>query len=437
MNTIDRSIAKLTLPSVVSNITVPLLGLIDLTIVGHLGQSEQIGAIAIGGTVFNIIYWIFVFLRMGTTGLTGQAHGSRNKAECACVLFRSVVTALCIAAVICLLQTPLLRMATYIMTPSASVLPYFSAYFNICIWGAPAMMLNYALSGWFIGMQNTRIPMLVAITQNILNIILSICFVYKLHWGLEGVAAGTVSGLYGGLLISLLFAIRLWRKNKLNLPDIGSALSITKMKRFLSINTDILLRTVCMVCVMSFFTHAGSRQNDDILGANALLMEFFILYSYFMDGLANAGEALSAEYQGAADRTMLSSTIRQLFRWATIIAIVFTFTYILFGLQFLHIMTDHTIIILTANHYLPWVWAIPLFSMMAFIWDGLFIGLCWTRGMLISCFIATIVFFTIYTLTINHIGNNALWCAFVLYLLTRGIVQCVYYKRQQQTTEMT
>lgn len=429
MKTIDRSIARLALPSVVSNITVPLLGLIDLTIVGHLGQSEQIGAIAIGGTVFNIIYWIFVFLRMGTTGLAGQAHGGKNKTECANVLLRSVITALCLATIICILQTPLLNTATYLMKPSASVLPHFTTYFKICIWGAPAMLLNYALSGWFIGMQNTRIPMFVAITQNILNIILSTFFVYKMHMELEGVAAGTVSGLYGGLVISSIFAIKLWRNDKLGMPKIGDALSVTHMKQFLSINSDILLRTICMVCVMSFFTYAGSSQSDDILGANALLMEFFILFSYFMDGLANAGEALSAEYHGAEDCTMLSSTIRQLFKWATLISIVFTLTYILFGLQFLQIMTDHTTILMTANHFLPWVWAIPMFSLMTFIWDGLFVGLCWTRGMLISCFTATVVFFTTYTLTTNNFGNNALWCAFIIYLLTRGIVQCVYYKR--------
>lgn len=420
---INRSILRLALPSVVSNITVPLLGLVDLSIVGHLGSSEQIGAIAIGTTSFNMLYWIFAFLRMGTTGLTSQSHGAKQSDECAATLLRALLAGIAISLILCVFQSPILQLVTSMMQPSAAVMPFFSTYFSICIWGAPAILCSYALTGWFIGMQNTRIPMLVAIVQNVLNIMLSLILVLSLGWGLKGVAAGTVIGLYGGLALAVLLASRLWRKEQLTAPSLRHILNRRSMLKFVTINTDIFLRTLCLVSVMTFFTYAGSHQGDEYLAANALLMEFFMLYSFFMDGLANAAEALSGESQGANDHTLLRHTILRLFEWAVVLGTVFTLLYIIGGLQMLQWLTDQVSVVFTAYHYLPWIWAVPLVSVMAFVWDGVFIGLCWSRGMLISMFCATVVFFAIYFGCINNMHNNALWMAFVCYLATRGLVQ--------------
>lgn len=422
---------RLALPSVVSNITVPLLGLVDLGIVGHLGKSEQIGAIAIGTTSFNMLYWIFAFLRMGTTGLTSQAHGAKNSEECAITLMRALLTGMVISLLLCILQVPLLHLITAMMQPSEAVLPYFQTYFSICIWGAPAILCSYALTGWFIGMQNTRIPMWVAIVQNTLNIAVSLVLVLSLGYGLKGVAAGTVIGMYGGIVFSVIMAIRLWKKEGLMMPSLHSILNRNGLFKFASVNTDIFLRTICLVCVMSFFTYAGSHQGDDFLAANALLMEFFMLYSFFMDGLANAAEALSGECQGANDKSLLRSTIIALFKWAVVLGIIFTLIYIFGGLQMLHWLTDQTSVIYTAFHYLPWIWAVPLVSILAFVWDGVFIGLCWSRGMLISMFFATIVFFAVYFMGITTMHNNALWLAFLSYLATRGITQTIIWVRRK------
>lgn len=429
--TLHRSILRLALPSVVSNITVPLLGLVDLGIVGHLGKSEQIGAIAIGTTSFNMLYWIFAFLRMGTTGLTSQAHGAKNSEECAITLMRALLTGMVISLLLCILQVPLLHLITAMMQPSEAVLPYFQTYFSICIWGAPAILCSYALTGWFIGMQNTRIPMWVAIVQNTLNIAVSLVLVLSLGYGLKGVAAGTVTGMYGGIVFSIIMAIRLWKKEGLMMPSLHSILNRNGLFKFASVNTDIFLRTICLVCVMSFFTYAGSHQGDDFLAANALLMEFFMLYSFFMDGLANAAEALSGECQGANDKSLLRSTIIALFKWAVVLGIIFTLIYIFGGLQMLHWLTDQTSVIYTAFHYLPWIWAVPLVSILAFVWDGVFIGLCWSRGMLISMFFATIVFFAVYFMGITTMHNNALWLAFLSYLATRGITQTIIWVRRK------
>lgn len=415
----------------VSNITVPLLGLVDLGIVGHLGKSEQIGAIAIGTTSFNMLYWIFAFLRMGTTGLTSQAHGAKNSEECAITLMRALLTGMVISLLLCILQVPLLHLITAMMQPSEAVLPYFQTYFSICIWGAPAILCSYALTGWFIGMQNTRIPMWVAIVQNTLNIAVSLVLVLSLGYGLKGVAAGTVIGMYGGIVFSVIMAIRLWKKEGLMMPSLHSILNRNGLFKFASVNTDIFLRTICLVCVMSFFTYAGSHQGDDFLAANALLMEFFMLYSFFMDGLANAAEALSGECQGANDKSLLRSTIIALFKWAVVLGIIFTLIYIFGGLQMLHWLTDQTSVIYTAFHYLPWIWAVPLVSILAFVWDGVFIGLCWSRGMLISMFFATIVFFAVYFMGITTMHNNALWLAFLSYLATRGITQTIIWVRRK------
>ncbi len=423
LNQLDRNILRLALPSVVSNITVPLLGLVDLSIVGHLGQTEQIGAIAIGNTIFNMIYWVFAFLRMGTTGMTSQAHGARNTGRCTETLLRAVVIGLAVSVMLCILQTTICNMATMLMNPSEAVLPYFQTYFRICIWGAPAMLCNYAFTGWFIGMQNTRIPMQVAILQNVLNIALSLFFVLLLGWGLEGIAAGTVLGLYGGTAMSIFHVYRMWHREGLARPHWSTLFNRSELISFLRVNTDIFLRTICLVCVMSFFTSAGSQQNDTILSANALLMEFFMLYSFFMDGLANAAEALSGECSGAHDHALLRLTIRRIFRWAFSLGVVCTLFFIFFGIQMLEMLTDQGSVVLTAIHYLPYIWAIPLLSVLAFVWDGVFIGLCWSRQMLVSMFLASLIFFSVYLGLQSSLHNHALWLAFCSYLFTRGVVQ--------------
>lgn len=431
-NPTDRAIFRLAIPSVVSNITVPLLGLVDLSIVGHLGHTQQIGAIAIGGTVFNMVYWVFSFLRMGTTGLTSQAHGAADKDRCATTLLRSLLVAMVLATILLVLQKPILQLAILLMQPSPQVLPYFQTYFRLCIWGAPAMLASYTLTGWFIGMQNTRIPMQVAILQNVTNILLSLLLALGLGWGLQGVALGTVCGLYAGIVLSICQACRLWRREQLLVLRVKALFSRSQFMQFIRINADIFLRTLCLISVMSFFTYAGSAQNDIILSANALLLEFFMLFSYFMDGLANAAEALSGEFDGGKKLHLFQQTLIRLFGWSLSLVGLFTLLFVALGTQFLHVLTNQPEVIQMAQHYLPYVWVIPLISFMAFIWDGVFIGLCWSRSMLISMFLATVVFFTLYFTAAGSLGNHALWLAFCSYLFVRGGVQTLQARAKLQ-----
>ncbi len=417
----ENPILRLALPSVVTNITVPLLGLVDTAVVGHMGRPEYIGAIAIGTTIFSMIYWIFAFLRMGTTGIVSQAYGAHDEAAEALGLVRSVKWALGISAALLLLQSPLLSAALWLMEPEAEIAVWAAEYFRVCIWGAPAALLNYSLTGWYIGMQNTRVPMWTAILQNLLNIAATLVFVFVLDWGVAGVAAGTILGLYGGVA----FAIsRLPRSILLNGNDTTYDGRLPSMG---VVGGTLFLRTLCLVAVTVYFTTAGSRMGGLYLDANALLMQFFIIFSYFTDGLANAAEALSGKFAGARDGQGLRSTVRQLFGMGFVLALAFTLLYVFAGSWFLSLLTNQAAVVAVARDYLPWVCAIPFVSLAAFIWDGVFIGMTATREMFLSMLAAAITFFAIWFLL--GPGNHILWLSFLSYLCARSVVQGILWVR--------
>ena len=422
MKHIDRQILQIALPSIVSNITVPLLGLIDVAIVGHLGSPAYIGAIAVGGMLFNIIYWIFGFLRMGTSGMTSQAYGKRDLPEIVRLLMRSVGIGLAVALCLILLQVPIRQTAFLIIHPTAEVREMATLYFHICIWGAPAMLGLYGLSGWFIGMQNSRIPMYIAITQNIVNIIASLSFVCFFKMKVEGVAFGTLIAQYAGFIMGLVLWMSRYGKLKKYILWKG-VLQKEAMMRFFQVNRDIFLRTLCLVTVTLFFTSAGASQGEIILAVNTLLMQLFTLFSYVMDGFAYAGEALSGRYIGARNREAFTDTVRHLFGWGAVIAVLFTLVYALGGNAFLGLLTDDKEVIAVADTYFYWALAVPAVGIAAFIWDGIFIGATATRGMLLSMAAAAVSFFILYYGLHPVLANHALWLAFLTYLLMRGVVQ--------------
>lgn len=422
MKPIDRQILQIALPSIVSNITVPLLGLVDVAIVGHLGAPAYIGAIAVGGMLFNIIYWIFGFLRMGTSGMTSQAYGKRDLPEITRLLIRAVGIGLAVALCLILLQVPIRQTAFLLIHPTEEVREMATLYFHICIWGAPAMLGLYGLSGWYIGMQNSRIPMYIAITQNIVNIITSLSLVYFCNMKVEGVALGTLIAQYAGFLMGIVLWTNRYGKLKKYIAW-RDVLQKEAMIRFFQVNRDIFLRTLCLVAVTLFFTSAGASQGEIILAVNTLLMQLFTLFSYVMDGFAYAGEALSGRYIGARNRTAFTNTTRHLFMWGGCMAVLFTSVYALGGNAFLGLLTDDKEVITAAGTYFYWALAIPVAGIAAFIWDGVFIGATATRGMLVSMAAAAISFFTTYYGLLPVLGNHALWFAFLIYLSMRGIVQ--------------
>lgn len=433
INKHHRRILSIAVPSIVSNITVPLLGLIDIAIVGHLGNVSYIGAIAVGSMIFNLVYWIFGFLRMGASGMTSQALGSRNLTEVVRLLLRSLAVSLAIALLLIILQTPLQKIMFALIQPTADIAPLSSTYYYIVIWGAPAMLGLYGLTGWYIGMQNTRIPMLVSIIQNITNIIASLTLVAGLGMGFRGVAFGTVIAQYTGFFVALALLLRYYGRLGKYI-ELGGLFARSAMTRFFSVNGDIFMRTLFLVAVNLFFTSAGARQGAVILAVNTVLMQLYLLFSYFMDGFAYAGEAICGHYYGAGNNAAVRATVRRLFLWGAVVVAVFTAVYALGGEGFLHLLTDDNTVIAASGEYFPWALAVPLAGVAAFVWDGVFIGLTATRGMLVSSVIAAVAFFSTYFLLQPSLGNHALWLAQIVYLAMRGIIQSVIFSRRQRNT---
>ena len=422
----NKKILQLAIPSIVSNITVPLLGLIDVAIVGHLGSAAYIGAIAVGGMLFNIIYWLFGFLRMGTSGMTSQAFGQRDLKEVTRVLLRAVGVGLFIALCLLLLQYPIRKIAFLLIDATPEVRELATVYFNICVWGAPAVLGLYGFAGWFIGMQNSRFPMFIAITQNVVNIVASLSFVYLLDMKIEGVALGTLIAQYAGFFMASLLWLRYYGRLKIAFRW-QEIIGKTAMKRFFQVNSDIFFRTLCLVAVTTFFTSTGARQGDVVLAVNTLLMQLFTLFSYIMDGFAYAGEAMTGRYIGARNNTGLQRMIRLLFRWGWGLSLSFTILYMIGGQDFLGLLTNDTTVINAAGSYYYWVLAIPLAGFAAFLWDGILIGATATRLMLYSMLVASGMFFLIYYIFYALMGNHALWMAFLIYLSLRGIMQWILW----------
>ena len=427
MNIRDRQILHIALPSIVSNITVPLLGMIDVAIVGHMGSPVYIGAVAVGSMIFNLVYWLFGFLRMGSSGLTAQALGRRDLTEITRLLVRSVSVALGVALLLVVLQMPLKWLMFWLIGPTVDVLPYATTYYYIVIWGAPASLMLFSLMGWYIGMQNTRIPMFVSIMQNIVNILASLTLVYGFGLKIEGVALGTVIAQYAGLLIALGLLVRYYGRLRSNLVIKGTFVR-KAMGQFFHINRDIFLRTFCLVAVNLFFTSAGARQGAVILSVNTVLLQLYLFFSYFMDGFAYAGEALCGKAYGAHNAIAFRETLRRLWMWMVIVTIIYTLLYIIGGNRIVGLLTDEPQVLETAGDYLWWACLIPVAGCIAFIWDGVFIGMTATRGMLVSSFLSALVFFTVYMLTEGAMDNHGLWLAQVTYLAMRGIIQTIWYR---------
>lgn len=425
MNQRDRQILMIALPSIVSNITVPLLGMIDVAIVGHMGSPVYIGAVAVGSMIFNLVYWLFGFLRMGSSGLTAQALGRRDLTEVTRLLVRSVSIALAISLSLIIFQVPLKWLMFWLIGPTPDVAPFASAYFNIVIWGAPASLSLFCLMGWYIGMQNTRIPMLISIMQNVVNVLASLMLVYGFGMKIEGVALGTVIAQYAGLLMAVgLLArfygrlFRLFRRNRL----------FRNLHSFFSINRDIFLRTLCLVVVNLFFTSAGARQGAVILSVNTILMQLYLFFSYFMDGFAYAGEALEGKAYGAHNRVAFHETLRRLWMWMLIVTVAYTLLYIIAGPWIVALLTDDPQVLEASHEYLWWACLIPVAGCVAFIWDGIFVGITATRGMLVSSFLSALTFFAVYLLAGGVLGNHGLWLAQIVYLAMRGVLQTIWYR---------
>lgn len=417
----NRRILNLAVPNMISNITVPLLGMVDLALMGHLEDKVYIGAVALGSMIFNFIYWGFGFLRMSTSGFVAQAFGKRDFASVMLNFSRPLLVALMVGFSLILLQWPVAALGFWIIDSSAEVETLARQYFHIRIWAAPATIGLYVFTGWFIGMQNTRLPMFIAIVVNLLNIAFSLFFVRVLGMQSDGVALGTVLAQLSGLLMAILLMKRYYgRLFKYLRPK--RLLEKAAVLRFFYVNRDIFIRTLCIIVAISFFTLKSAAAGDEILAVNTLLLQYFMFFSYLVDGYSHAAEALTGRFIGAGNRAGLLKSIRLLFTWGGGMALLFTLVYFFGGELVLRLLTNNPEIITGAMPYLIWTMIVPLTSFAAFIWDGIYIGatasVAMRNAMLVS---VLLVYFPVYYLAEPWLGNHGLWLALVLFLGVRGL----------------
>lgn len=438
----NKEILRLAIPAIVSNITIPLLGLCDTAISGHLGSASYIGAVSVGTTMLNVIFWLFGFLRMGTTGLTAGAYGAGAMRRSLDVLRKSLMVALITGLAIIILQNPLLDALRLLVGGERSVMEDASVYFNICIWGVPAQLTVMVVSGWFIGMQNTVVPMAIAIGMNILNMVASISLTMLSGVGFAGIAIGTLIANWIGAVVSLIILRGFIRKQGMNedndsglcsinckdkevLQDTDSIRDRVKWHELFNVNGALLVRSACLIAVTLTVTAVGARFGATTLAGNAVMMQFFIFYSYFMDGFAYSGEALAGRYLGARDRQGLNSAVNHLLMWGAGVALLFTIIYIPGTEPITSLLTNQSAVIEQVTGCRHFVILLPVAGAAAFIFDGIFVGLTRTVAMMLSTFAGSAVFFVILFALPLKFDNTLLWIAFESYLLMRGLVLAV------------
>lgn len=424
----NNRILKLTIPNIISNITVPLLGMVDLVIAGNLGDRSYLGAMAIGTTIFTLVYWGFGFLRMGTSGFAAQFYGARNLPQCMNVMTRSMIIALIISCSILILQYPIFVGSNFVLNTPEPIYSLVSDYFYVRIWAAPATILLYVFKGWFIGMQNSKTPMWVSIGINVVNIVCSLFFVWVCDMGIAGIALGTVIAQYFGLA-SFVFITNKYYKRVLSYINIKESFNPKEMMRFFNVNKDIFIRTICLIIVFTFFTSASAKMGDITLAINTLFLQLFTLFSYIMDGFAYAGESLIGRFYGANNKRLLNICVKKLVIWGCLFATLFTIIYACFLENILSIFTNDISVIEQSDNYIWWVAAVPLCGFLAFLFDGVMIGMTKTKAMRNIIILAVIGFFAVYYSMINFIGNYALWFGFLIFLLLRGLLQYIAYSR--------
>jgi len=427
----NRKILDLALPNIVSNISVPLLGLVDMALMGRMESDAYIGAIAIGSLIFNFIYWGLGFLRMGTSGFTAQSWGGRDLNETILVVSRALFIGLAASFLLIILQRPIEWLSFRLINGENEVEKLARAYFRIRIWAAPAVLVQFALLGFFLGMQNARLPMVVLVTTNIINIVCNYYFVMIRGMGSEGVALGTVIAQYFGMLLAIIFFNRYFSR-LFRYWSVKAMLQASRLRKFLLVNSDIFIRTMCLVLVFSFFTARSAAVDtldegeQTILAVNALLMQFFMIFSFFIDGFAHASEALTGRFIGAGNKRGLKRSIKLLFAWGSGISLFFTILYLAGGESILRILTTNSEVIRNSQPYFFWVLLIPAVSFSAFLWDGIFIGATAGKAMRNSMLFSTmLVFFPAYIILSRLMGNHGLWLAFILFMLSRTLTMSI------------
>ncbi|MBR2487104.1 MAG: MATE family efflux transporter [Paludibacteraceae bacterium] len=422
----NRQILRLAIPSILANITIPLVGLVDTAIVGHISDAHAIGGIAIGTMLFDLLYWNFGFLRVGTSGMTAQAFGRGDREQCARLLAQSVGIALIGAALIWLLQWLFVTAALAIVPCSAEVASFARDYFFVRVWAAPATLSLMAIKGWFIGMQDTVSPMITDIVVNVVNMAVSYALAVYTPLGALGVAYGTVVAQFTGLLLSIVILMWKYRHVWLGVSFLRLLRDMRGMRQLISLNANLFVRSLCFMIVYVGFTSLSSLYGDTDLAVCSILMKLFMLFSYFVDGFAYAGEALVGKYIGAAKSpasrlSPLGTLVRLLFLWSLGVGVVFTVIFALWSMPMYRMMTSDVVVLGRLTDFTAWLIAMPIVSTLAFMWDGVYTGATAGKQIRNGMILAAIGFVLGYVATAHWWGVHALFVGYFLHLAARVI----------------
>ncbi len=425
----NRAVWRIAWPMILSNVSVPLLGMVDTGVTGHLDNATYLGAVAVGSTIFGFLYAGFNFLRMGTTGIAAQRFGANDDDGLKVALGQALVAAFTIAAALIVLQSPLRELAMQLLGPGSAVTPLAEEYFSIRIWSAPATLANFVLIGWFLGLQNARVPLYIVLVINLTNIALDLLFVLGFGMTVDGVAAASVIAEFAGLAVGTAFVLRYLRGH----PGAIRWSGLTKLAEyagFFAVNLHLLVRTMALMFTFAFVTAAGARQGAVVLAANAVLLNLLNLLSFALDGLAHAAEALVGKAVGANDRRAFRRSVTLTLRWSFYVSVGFVLLFFLFGPMFVRLLTDLPAVIDASLEYLPWMIAMPVIAVWCYLYDGVFVGATRARAMRDIMLVSTFLVFVPAWLAFRFLGNHGLWFALTLFMLSRGVGMHAYYRRR-------
>lgn len=431
---LNREILRLAVPSILANITIPLVGIVDTAIVGHLSDAAAIGGIAIGTMLFDLLYWNFGFLRIGTSGLAAQAYGAGRKDECRKILVQSMTLAGLATLFVWAIQWFFVNAVLAVVPCSAEAASIAREYFYVRIWAAPATLMLFTFKGWFIGMQDTKSPMSTDILVNAVNMLASYYLAVHAGYGVVGVAYGTLLAQYSGLFLAVAIMVLKYGIIHIGTREILAAMKWPELKRMMSLNGNLFIRSLCFMVVYVGYTSLASRYGDEELAVSSILMKFFMFFSYFADGFAYAGEALVGKefgkIQEAEYRSQdLGQIVRLLFNWSIGVGLLFTAVYAVWGDECIALMTSDSGVIAAAKPYMGWLIAMPIVSALAFMWDGVFVGA--TAGVQIrnAMIWAALAFVIGYITTFSWWGPQALYIAYFAHLFARVAYLTVEWKK--------
>jgi MATE family multidrug resistance protein len=423
----DRDVWRIAAPMILSAISVPLLGMVDTGVVGHLESAVYLGAVAIGSTIFSFLYSGMNFLRMGTTGIAAQQYGAGNNDGLRIALGQAMIVAIIIAIIAMLLQGPIGTLGMRLLGASGELETYALEYFHIRIWSAPGTLANYVMIGWFLGLQNARVPLLIFLTINLTNIFLDLLFVIGLGMKVDGVALASVVAEYVGLVVALSFAARELRRRTGHWP-LAKFVRVREYAAYFAINANLFIRTTTLIFTIAFVTAQGARMGGLILAANAILQQMQNLTAFGLDGLAHAAEALVGKAIGERRRDALERAVKLCMKWSLVFAAGFSLAYLLAGPLLINVLTDLPDVRETTLRYLPWMILSPLVSVWSFLYDGVYVGATRAREMRNIMLFSTFAVFLPAWYLLQFLGNDGLWLAFMLFLASRGIGMHVRYR---------